>query len=224
MPPAVKVKTASGWQDITYAGGPAVYEQTSDPGAVLVGSIWIDTDDSVTSAYTPPIGTVFPGSPFDGQEFVYNTGVIGRLWRFRYQADIPSAWKWVFQGGAALDSEVVTSEGTASTTYVDLTTVGPSVTAPLTGEYLIEWDCQMQNATAGSAFKAAPKLGAAATSDNDCQSGFSPAANNNESLARELVRTLTAADVVKLQYAAITSGTVNAYRRHLSLLPVRVLG
>ena len=53
MPPyAVRVRTATGWQDIALSGPPgksiAVFEQPGDPGsAAVVGDMWIDTDAAV---------------------------------------------------------------------------------------------------------------------------------------------------------------------------------
>ena len=46
MPPyAVRVRTATGWQDIALQGkSVAVYEQPGEPMAAVIGDIWIDTD------------------------------------------------------------------------------------------------------------------------------------------------------------------------------------
>ena len=46
MPPyAVRVRTATGWQDIALQGkSVAVYEQPNEPTGAVNGDIWIDTD------------------------------------------------------------------------------------------------------------------------------------------------------------------------------------
>ena len=46
MPPyAVRVRTATGWQDIALQGkSVAVYEQPNEPAGAVIGDIWIDTD------------------------------------------------------------------------------------------------------------------------------------------------------------------------------------
>src|SRR5262249_30960661 len=54
-------------------------------------------------------------------------------WELRYTGK--GELKWAFVGGPPLFAEIETEESTASTTYVDLTTVGPSVTLPLKGDY-----------------------------------------------------------------------------------------
>jgi hypothetical protein len=119
-------------------------------------------------------------------------------------------------------------ETTNVVSYTDLSTVGPQQTAPLTGEYLIDFGFQdyCANVSTGTVVFCSPKLGAAAAVDNDgIQSQYS---NNNlgySARSRRIRRSLTAADVVKLQYKNGGAGNAGHWRwRWLSLTPVRVLG
>lgn len=59
---------------------------------------------------------------------------VGVAWQFVRRPD-----GWHFVGGSPLFNEVETNEGTTSTTFTDLTTVGPQVEIPAAGQYLIEF-------------------------------------------------------------------------------------
>lgn len=81
-------------------------------------------------------GTSLPGSPQDGQLFVYVADdTNGVEWLFKYHT---SSTKWRFIGGPPLFSEITTSESTSSTSYVNLTTTGPAITLPLAADYDVE--------------------------------------------------------------------------------------
>jgi hypothetical protein len=169
--------------------------------------------------------TSLPGSPVDGQHIIYVADATnGVLWPLRYNAGSASAYKWEFVGGSPLTAEVATTENTASTTYADLTTVGPQVTIPLAGDYLITGGIIAGPTTSVFlAAIAAVKLGAAATSDNDrlAQAAFSTA--NNSSAGGSTLRrnALAAAAVLKMQYR-VTAGTGFFGGRYLAVVPVRV--
>jgi hypothetical protein len=86
----------------------------------------------------PTYGTTLPGSPVDGQEaiLVDSTTNPTYQWRFRYNVGSTSPYKWEFVGGTDAYAEVNTAETTsASTTWLDLATVGPRIIVPRAGDY-----------------------------------------------------------------------------------------
>lgn len=175
----------------------------------------IDRASVVTSS------TTLPGSPFDGQDVWYAAAASnGVYWHLRYRSASASGSKWEFLGGSPLTAEVLTSETTTSTTYVDLATVGPSVTVPLAGDYLITVAFEATNAVAGNA-TAAVKLGAAATSDDEGGNvGFGA---GFQTASRQFRRNgLAATAVLKVQYKQPAGNTCTFLRRNLSVQPVRV--
>jgi len=163
-------------------------------------------------------GTTLPASPVDGQEYILVDSLTNPTyqWRFRYNASSTSPYKWEFVGGAPLRSWVAASEATTSTPYVDLATVGPSITAPRAGEYLHSFGCSANCTTAGSALQIATGLGTGGQIT-------APGANYGAAMVvNGPLATLTAAQVVKLQYGVTFGGTASFGGRWLELMPRRV--
>lgn len=74
-------------------------------------------------------------SPEDGDEVYLEVDATnGVMWHLRYVA-AETTYKWRKIGGPPLLSEVLTAEATSSTTYVALTTAGPSIALPRAGDY-----------------------------------------------------------------------------------------
>jgi hypothetical protein len=75
----------------------------------------------------------------DGQEAILVDSLTAPkyAWRFRYSAGITDAYKWVFIGGAPYSDKVFTQEGSSASDWVDLATLGPSLTIPRAGNYLV---------------------------------------------------------------------------------------
>lgn len=85
--------------------------------------------------------TTLPAAPVDGQEAFYQSAAMatpGMVWHFRYRAGSGSAYKWEFVGGPPLFAEVIAQETASAQIFGDLTTVGPTVTLPLAGDYDVE--------------------------------------------------------------------------------------
>lgn len=171
--------------------------------------------------------TTLPSSPFNGQEIYFYTS--SGIWHLRYRSNAPSSYKWEYVGGTPLLAEVTTDETRAATTYGDLSTAGPSITVPLAGTYRIKAAANIYTST-GSQFNAlaAVKLGSAATSDNERvlqvagpASGLG-VADGVLADGRIIERTVSASDVLKLQYRALTTVTMHYAYRCLEVTPVRV--
>lgn len=159
----------------------------------------------------------------DGDEaYVEVDATNGLIWPLRYHL---SSTKWRVFGGMPMFAEVTTSETTTSTTYVDLATVGPSVTVPLLGDYEIVEGMNGRNADSAQGGVAAVKLGAAATADAEAvYTGGNSGSAHFFGVSRPLRRAAVAAStVLKLQYK-ITGGAgpLTAKDRRLSVMPTRI--
>jgi len=212
------------WAAGTYADGDIVVDNGIAYVAVRPTSArptaWPLVRPTVTYGTTPP------ADPLDGDEWVLPVDATnGTMWRFRYRAASSSAYKWEFVGGSPLLAVVFTQENTSSTTYADLTTVGPQAVVPRAGDYTVRLGMTAANATGApvdtSGF-AGLKIGAAATGEPTV---FVP--RNNAwatSVSTEAPVTVPANDTtLKMQYALNTAGQTFAYsRRFLSITPRRV--
>ena len=171
------------------------------------------------------IGTVLPPSPVDGQRFILTDSLTAPTyaWNLIYVAAKASN-RWVCVGGSPAVSEVLTSETTASTSYVDLATVGPQFTVPVAGDYIYVGSCWLATSTAGQFAQAALKVGAAAASDDDAMLATSSAANTltTTSKTRKLSG-VAASALLKMQYK-VGAGTGTFIRRVLMVTPVALGG
>lgn len=177
----------------------------------------------------PPRGTTLPGAPADGDEYVYTAdAAAGVEWHLKYRAGSASAYKWEFVGGSPLGAAVLTDEAiTSSGAWVDTATVGPTLTLPLAGDYLLDAAALMWSPATGMAWLGvAVKIGAAATSSDEGGGSDMPqtAATLPFSIGRRgmLRPALAAATVLKLQAWAATRTDTRWRQRSLAVFPVRV--
>lgn len=221
----VPVWNGSTWvrSSVTNIGPTSLGSGTPDNTKFLRGDgVWAAVGGVTT-------GTSLPGSPTDGQLFMLtdSTSASTWTWLFRYNSSAASAKKWEFIGGAPMKHEIATAETTTSTSYVDLTTVGPTLTIPNTGDYEIVFGA-IAGTTAGSGgpiVAAAVKLGSAATSDTE--GVFATPSNNvatSQNPSRFMVRSATASDVWKVQYRVVsgTTPTASFQGRFLMVRPIRI--
>lgn len=171
-------------------------------------------------------GTVLPLIPFDGQVFdLVVDATKGIVQRYRWNAGSLSAFKWEFIGGSAQYDHIgdigSAAQSTSSTAYVDLTTVGPSVTLPYPGDYMVEYSFQGRNSVAHSQCRATPvatNLAAAAVN----------AAWSEQPVTGDFIRASRfkrfddISGTLKLQYAAAVSGTADFIARDLKATPIRI--
>jgi hypothetical protein len=165
-----------------------------------------------------------PVAPVDGQEcFFLADAANGVVWALKYRAASASAFKWEFIGGPPLSAIIATSESTASITYVALTTAGPTVTAPLAGDYAVLAMYEGISSVAANGFAMSYQIGATAASDGDRAVGYSAVASGPVVIAHELPKLgIAAATAFSARYRAVTGGTATFVRRQLFLRPIRV--
>lgn len=171
-------------------------------------------------------------TPADGDEIYYLADATnGVLWHFRYRAASASAYKWEAVGiGAPLFAEVTAPEARANAAYGDLATVGPSITAPLAGDYDVTIGAQLQTNADSSAARAAYMsyaIGGTAAADADALKYDATFFNlywqvHGQSDHRVRRKTgLAAATALVAKYRS--DGASSTFRdRYMSLVPVRV--
>lgn len=200
------------------------YVDGSGGGTPLSAARLNVTEAGVELASVKGIGAAPPGSPTDGMIWRPSPAT-GVYWAFQYDSAL-ATYKWAGYGAQTpMYAEVTTDQSTTSATYVDLATVGPSVTVPRAGIYRIRFGVTAYNASAGvQAIRAAVKIGAAATADAEAISGdTASAATVQVAPMRVIERTLAASDVIKLQYKVSGAATAHFLNRWIEVAPIQVI-
>lgn len=171
-------------------------------------------------------GTVLPTAPTDGQFFIYNANITdGVKWMFQYRSASASTYKWEFIGGPPLVGEVDALESTTSISLVDLTTVGPSVTVPLAGDYFVSYGANLDNNSASGYSMMSFAVGATAASFDDIVENEAGAASKLYSLSRQRKKTVaTASSALVCKYAVAVATTGRFRWRFINATPIRVTG
>lgn len=166
--------------------------------------------------------TTLPASPADGQQAVLTDSTSAPTYEWLMQWST-AASKWLFVGGSAARVAIDTDEIVTGNTYIDAPTVGPSFTVPRTGSYVIDMGVSpYADSTTATPF-ATIKLGAAAANDNESIGCVIPTINAGVgSFTRRYTRSLTAADLIKMQYRGNGVGNNHFRFRWLSVQPVSV--
>lgn len=180
-------------------------------------------------AGVPPLVTSLPAAPANGDEIYLQTAQMktdNATWRLRYDASVADAYKWVYLGGALVQSAVTTLETTAATAFADLATVGPQQAIDYAGLYDVSFDALLQTAavSGNAAIATIVGPGVAAADGNALQVQTAAAAATLAHASRSVRATFTAGGAVKMQYrsSAGAPGTVGFQRRALRLTPVRI--
>lgn len=179
-----------------------------------------------------PYVTSLPASPADGQQIFYIADAAnGVAWHLKYRAAEAGSFKWYYVGGAPLQNAIATTGNTSSTSYVDLNGGLPAVTLPLAGDYDFDFTARLINQSTAApqwVMMAAPKFGAAATSDTDAGMADKSSATgiNGEqfTIGRSKLRKtgLAAGAVVKLQFRQTAANSCDYRDMHIAATPVRV--
>ena len=173
-----------------------------------------------------PVGSSLPSSPADGQEVLY-VPEGGVAWRLRFNASSSSPYKWEAAGATPLTAEVDANEATASAAYTNLATVGPQITVPLAGEYLIGIGAARAYADQAASFaRMSYAIGGAAAVDPDrVENRMVNPAQPITSVARPWrAKTVSAGAAIVAKYLANGGGTANFEGRWMAVVPRRVSG
>jgi hypothetical protein len=183
-----------------------------------------DVVPNIVPAGAPPLVTALPGSPVDGQEIILTNSLTAGTysWHLRYVAARASN-KWVFVGGSPMFDEITTAQGTASATYVALTTAGPSLTIPVAGDYLVEIGCNGAVTTATTVWMSYA-IGATAAVDADAADSFIHGTRSSDIVRERKKLAIPAATVLAARYRSDGSNTGTFKNRKMRVTPVAVGG
>ena len=212
--------------------GTEVYLEVDATSHAVAHMLYLRAITGWVQTGAPPILTTLPATgPHEGFQVVYDTGTAGVRWSLVYDTSDGTTYPWLYVGGGTIRADNAgTSMVTASATYVDLSTVGPSITAPLDGDYAVQWWFQAQHAADSGLGYMAIKNGSAATADANSIRGQAGGAGYDILApvgSQEI--TVAAGDVLKAQYrtpgggnlTVNNAGTVNPW---MTVRPVRVAG
>lgn len=194
-------------------------QENFDRLAITVGPLAQDSPTRVTA---------LPASPFDGQEIYYVADdTNGVVWHFKYRSASASSYKWEFVGGSALTARVNTFETLSAgtfNTFRDLATTGPSVTAPLAGDYLLDFGATGRNSTAMGSWSVSPSVSGGAAASASAADGVvahSAVASADSVGWRRIRKDGLSAAAITLRYAH-NNDQGSFASRFLSVVPVRV--
>lgn len=237
------------WWPISPGTIPGTYAARPLANAVSSGTRYFATDTLGTwltdgAAWTlvsqgrPRISTAtfvaapFSTVPYDNQEVtVVVDATNGVEWTFKYNSGSASAYKWEsLASNTPLQASVTTDEAsTANATWSDLTTVGPSIVLPLSGDMDFD-EFALQYNGSGDVSAIAAKFGASAVVNTDRAGALSPGATGSSalgavSIARSNMRRtgLASGTTVKMQYYQNNNANPTNYlQRTIGCRPVRV--
>ena len=138
--------TGAGRPEITF--GPA-----TDTNLYRAAADVLKTDDSL--AVAGGYGTAFPASPVHGQEFTLVDSATNPTyqWRFRFNANSVSAYKWEFIGGAPAVNMAAPATALTANTQVGATGYyyngGAAFTLPRAGDWLVGGVASVDTANLG---------------------------------------------------------------------------
>jgi hypothetical protein len=132
--------------------------------------------------------------------------------------------QWFVSSGAntvvartpSFGNTVSTSQGTTSTSFVDLATVGPSLTTTIGAQAISLWGCQLANSGAGSAYMS--YTGANVTANTSFAVQCSGTAPIQASYTHFVTCATPGSTTFTCNYAA-SSGTATFQDRRFQLLP-----
>lgn len=147
------------------------------------------------------------------------SATLGIEWLFRHSGD-NSAFPWRALGPAPLISEVPAAETTVSAAYAALATAGPSLTPPLSGDYIVHQEAQVSVNGVGRT-NMSYDIGASGAGDGDSFQIVIDVANNEKDGQRTRRKTnLVGGQAIVSKYKT-SANTANFSQRMLSIQPLR---
>lgn len=144
----------------------------------------------------------------------------GVYWQLVYDGQGTYPWKKI--GGPPLYSEVAAEQGTASATYTNLATPGPSVTLPLKGDYDVEIGYYGKSITTATAARMSYAIGGAEALDGDAVVTVAQDGQGASTAARLHRKTGLAASTVLTAKYKVSGGEGAFLFRWMRVDPVRV--
>lgn len=168
----------------------------------------------VTPSINVAAGTSFPGSPVDGQEYIYAADTTnGVFWRMRWYA---SGGYWACVGGSPLFNEIATAESTNSGSYTALTTAGPSIVLPFAGDWMVWIGCTLSPADNASQYMSYDIGGTGAVDADGIRDNSSIA-----SISRLRRKTGLGAVTLTAKYKGDTGNPATWENRFMAVWPVK---
>lgn len=182
---------------------------------------------AAATASNPPVVTTLPGSPADGDEVYYKftptaapTTTVPLFWHLRFDS---TTTHWYPVGGASpLYAQVLTSQTFTTGTFGDLATVGPSLTVPLLGDYIVEHGAEISHSAVGGFSGMSYSVGATAAIDADMIQFHSAVANQTTNSMRAQSRAAVAAATAFVAKYRTSAATATYAKRWMRITPVRV--
>lgn len=216
-----KINSAGRIKNVDISGSAAISKTKLDFGAGLTdGDISPTANIAASKIQQSGLFTALPGSPFDGQEIVLTDSLSAPAyyWRLRYNS---TTTKWHALSGSPLYAEVATSEAkTNATAYGDLTTVGPTVTVPVVGDYEVQIGALITR-TSDSGYMSFA-VGATAAVDVDAVSVTLGATGQATLVTTRRKTAIPAATALLAKYRTVSTGTVSWANRWIRVLPVKL--
>ena len=209
------VKNAAGsiLFNVDPSGNIAVAGNASVTGNLTVSGSLITNGSSM-------YGTTLPSSPVNGQEFYYVADATnGVIWHLRYNSSEPT-YKWEYLGGSSLTQQISTDESTnTQNAWVNLTTNGPSITLPRSGDYLVRYGALMNTNNQG-VLAVGPAIGDTTPMVNASVSVSTSGGYENGS-GSWVATGRSASDILKLRY--YTNVSTGYYQfRYIEVIPIRI--
>lgn len=169
---------------------------------------------------TPPIVTALPVNPQFGDVVTYVADATnGVAWNLQY--DGSGTYPWKFVGGAALWAENTSGTTTTSSSYV--TTNMPSLTVPLSGDYMMDFGGFVQK-TSSTAGVADMRFGLYVNGVEKANTGESNTTQNDGGGTRRNYRVtgVVAGQSADIRIKSSSGATAYTAERTLVVTPIRV--
>lgn len=223
--------TASNPITTNSAGRAEAWVEEGKHMAVITGTgitPYVEYFDGVAGVNPSFSNLSLPSSPRHGEEAFYQE-TSGILWRFRYNADSPSTYKWEFVGGSPFRASYATQQSVTNSatpfTGVAITN-SPEITLPFAGDYEIEWALTGQaSAAAAVDWRVGAKVGSTYVAPTGGPAVSSYASGAWQSIAyKTRVNGAAASSLVKLfSMSGTASLAMLVFDMTLAVTPVRVI-
>lgn len=169
--------------------------------------------------------TALPSSPADGDEIIFTDSLTAPTyrWHLRYNSGSSSSYKWEFIGGTPALVMVTTDEASPGASYADLTTVGPSFTTPLAGDYVVTISAQVYTTTGGGTLSMSYAVGGTGASDTWAAHSQNVGTGTGQIQLRTYPQSgLAASTLIRAKYKGANGSAQHWVGRLLEVRPVRV--